>query len=153
MKRMMNRKLSMAFEKWQAEAAQMKHEQAMLKKAVMRMVQRQMAMAWSKWREAASEAKAMIERLRRGLAFWMEGELGRACAPCCVCWVGVCARVHVVSLTPLRCVRVACLLFPWPVGGPPLPRGDLCMGAVSVCGPSCVLRVRACVCDTRGESV
>ena len=38
MKRMLNRQLSMAFEKWQAEAAQMKHEQETLKRAVMKLV-------------------------------------------------------------------------------------------------------------------
>ena len=80
---------------------------------------------------------------RRHVVGLLERELGWACAPRCVCWDGrVRTGVHVVSLTPSAAFALRASYSP--VGGPPHEsrRGDLCMGAVSVCGPSCVVRVR-----------
>ena len=45
MKRITQRHLSMAFEKWQYEAAELKHQQQLLQRGLMQMIKRQLAMA------------------------------------------------------------------------------------------------------------
>ena len=52
MTRMIKRQLSMAFEKWQTEAAQMKAEQDAIRRALMRMVAAKLAAAMGTWRIA-----------------------------------------------------------------------------------------------------
>ena len=53
--RMLKRQLSMAFEKWQDEAAQMAREKYMLAGAVKRMLMRQLSMAFEKWQFTANQ--------------------------------------------------------------------------------------------------
>jgi len=52
---MLNRKLSMAFEKWQAEAAQMARGRFLLNGAVTRMRKRKLSMAFEKWQYTAKQ--------------------------------------------------------------------------------------------------
>ena len=59
--RMMHRSLSLAFEKWQSAAAEMKEEARKLRQGVMRLVAGKMAAAFGTWREAASQRKAAME--------------------------------------------------------------------------------------------
>ena len=51
----MNRKLSMAFEKWQFTAAEMARQQFLLAGAMNRMLKRQLSMAFEKWQYEAKE--------------------------------------------------------------------------------------------------
>ena len=68
----------MAFEQWQAQAAQMKHEQEMLKKAVMRLVHRQLGMALETWRGVAAEMKSQVRAMGGALRRMMERSLSMA---------------------------------------------------------------------------
>ena len=52
--RMLHRKLSMAFEKWQFEAAEMKRAQYFLTGAINRMLHRKLSMAFQKWRSVVN---------------------------------------------------------------------------------------------------
>ena len=54
---MIMRQLSMGFEKWQSTAAQMKAEEAAIRKALMRIVYASLAAGVSQWREAAADGK------------------------------------------------------------------------------------------------
>jgi hypothetical protein len=54
---MIMRQLSMGFEKWQSTAAQMKAEEAAIRKALMRIVYASLAAGVSQWREAAADSK------------------------------------------------------------------------------------------------
>merc|ERR1711865_640927 len=56
-RRMLNRKLSMAWEKWQFTAAEMARQQFLLAGALNRMVKRAMSMAWEKWQQVYADAK------------------------------------------------------------------------------------------------
>merc|ERR1719163_627518 len=56
---MRNLKLSQAWEKWQYEAAEMKRQQDLLRRGLMRMIKRKLAMAMQKWRDEAAEAKRL----------------------------------------------------------------------------------------------
>ena len=73
-------------------------------------------------------------RLRRHVVGHLERELGWACAPWCVRWMGVCAQVCTWCLSPppLRSRSVP-LIPPWVARPARVVGGDLCMGAVSVC--------------------
>jgi hypothetical protein len=66
---MLNRKLSMAWEKWQFEAEEMKRQQMLLRRAAMKMIMREMAKAFCSWQETAmrlrAEKEAMANALRR----------------------------------------------------------------------------------------
>merc|ERR1711934_1347992 len=55
-RRMLNRKLSMAWEKWQFEAEEMKRQQLLLR-GLMRMIHAKMAAAMATWRQQAADAK------------------------------------------------------------------------------------------------
>jgi hypothetical protein len=60
--------LSMAWEKWQYEAAEAKRLRKLTGGAVRRMLHRQLSMAWEKWQYEATEMKrqqAMLDRARR----------------------------------------------------------------------------------------
>jgi len=57
----------MAWEMWQQTAAQMKHEEQQLRRAVMRMVQRAMAQGFGAWREMAAQAKSELLAIRRAV--------------------------------------------------------------------------------------
>ena len=70
LQRMRTRKLSAAFEKWQATAAQMKAEQMALRRAVMKMVAAKLSAAWATWRQSASSC-AHFQRLLRQAAMRM----------------------------------------------------------------------------------
>ena len=50
---MLNRMLSMGFEKWQYEAAKMKAERDALSRSLMHMLHRMLSRAWNKWRAVA----------------------------------------------------------------------------------------------------
>ena len=52
-----NRKLSMAWEKWQFTAVEMARQQLMMQGALNRMVKRAMSMAWEKWQQVYGDAK------------------------------------------------------------------------------------------------
>ena len=65
-RRMLNRKLSMAFEKWQTEAAQMSHEKKMLGGAIRRLLHRKLSMAWEQWQQMANETKWQQQLLQGG---------------------------------------------------------------------------------------
>jgi len=54
-RRMLLRKLSAAFEKWQYEAAEAARSQYMMGGAIRRMLMRKVSMAFEKWQEAAAE--------------------------------------------------------------------------------------------------
>ena len=56
-KRMLMRQLSMAFEKWQYEAACMKREREMLDKALRRFIHAKLFAAWNMWRSWAAEMR------------------------------------------------------------------------------------------------
>jgi len=62
MNRMMKRKLSMAFEKWQYEAQEAKRSQYFLSGAIKRMMNRKLSMAFEKWQYTAAVMKEQ-ERL------------------------------------------------------------------------------------------
>ena len=49
MLRLQNRHLSMAFEKWQFEAAEMARSKFLMGGAVQRLLKRQLSMAWEAW--------------------------------------------------------------------------------------------------------
>ena len=53
----------MAWEKWQCEAQEMKRQQMLLKRGLMRMIKAKLAQAWTKWRVEAANIKAEKEAL------------------------------------------------------------------------------------------
>merc|ERR550514_2086948 len=55
LERMLKRQLSMAWEKWQYEAAQMKHEKFIMGGALNRFRNRLLSMAWEKWQFTAAD--------------------------------------------------------------------------------------------------
>ena len=58
LRRLLKRKLSMAFEKWQFEAAEMARSKYMMGGAIKRMLHRMLSMAWEKWQYTAAQMKA-----------------------------------------------------------------------------------------------
>ena len=60
MRRMLNRKVSGAFERWQSEAAQMEGEQMAMKRGLMRLVHVKLAASFGSWRMAAAEMKRAL---------------------------------------------------------------------------------------------
>merc|ERR1711959_519703 len=73
--RMLNRKLSMAFEKWQYEAAAMKREAYALRGALTRMLNRKFSMAFEKWQFTAAEMANQLAITRRALLTWINKKL------------------------------------------------------------------------------
>ena len=51
--RMRNRALSMAWEKWQQTAAEMKEQAMLLRRGLMRMINAKLTAAFASWREQA----------------------------------------------------------------------------------------------------
>ena len=85
---MMNRQLSMAWEKWQEWYAEIKDQQRLMGGALTRFMQRQLSMAWEKWQDWY--AQHMYEmRLLGGAANRLRNfHLSKAWeqVPCVVAW-------------------------------------------------------------------
>merc|ERR1712166_964109 len=60
-RRMMNRKLSMAWEKWQYESEQMKLQKMLLRRGIMGVIAAQLARAMSTWREFVAAGLPSVE--------------------------------------------------------------------------------------------
>jgi len=69
LKRMMFRHLSMAWEKWQQDAAAYANQMFILKGAVNRMLKRKLSMAWEQWQFVYEDAKRQ--------AFMLSGAIRR----------------------------------------------------------------------------
>jgi hypothetical protein len=54
---MIHRKISMAFEKWQYEAACMKAEKFALGGVIRRLINRKLSMAWEQWQQVCAELR------------------------------------------------------------------------------------------------
>ena len=67
-KRMLKRKLSMAFEKWQFTAAALAREKFLLGGALKRLVLRKLSMAWEQWQFVAAELKHQVETVVKTFA-------------------------------------------------------------------------------------
>ena len=83
---MMNRKLSMAWERWQQWYAELKDQQFRLAGALRRMMNRQLSMAWESWQEWYADLMEQRRKLAHALARLMHRKLAMAW----ITWVSNC---------------------------------------------------------------
>jgi len=69
-RRMLNRKLSMAWEQWQQVCQEMRDQRAAMRRAVVRMINRKLSMAFNAWAEWYVDMLEQERRLRRALYSW-----------------------------------------------------------------------------------
>jgi len=79
-RRMINRKLSQAFEKWQAEAASMKAQKHAVGGAIRRMINRKLSQAFEKWQAEAASQMASQLLMRHAVIRMVKRHLGNVFA-------------------------------------------------------------------------
>ena len=78
-RRMLHRQLSMAWEKWQYEAAEMKRQQEMLDRALRRLRNAKMFAAWNMWRSWAEEMRRQQYLMAGAVRRMILRKLSQAC--------------------------------------------------------------------------
>merc|ERR1712166_1600330 len=68
---MLNRKLSMAWEKWQFTAAEMARQQFLMQRAINRLRNMKLSCAWEKWQQVYADLK-FLNRMNRKLSMAWE---------------------------------------------------------------------------------
>jgi hypothetical protein len=76
--RFIKRAMSMAFEKWQFEAEEMKRQQQLLRRGLMRMIMRKLAQAFGWWRDEANAGKRQQDLLRKSMGRWRNQKMSAA---------------------------------------------------------------------------
>ena len=76
--RMLHRKLSMAWEKWQEWYAEMKNQQHLMSGAANRLRNYHLSRAWEKWQEWYEEKVALLFRMQGAIRRMMNRQLSKA---------------------------------------------------------------------------